>query len=102
MREAAINVALNNPNIVATYTYDMQPLVGDSALCDWQMYIIQEYCDGGTLLSALNKGTFLMNDAGLSCSPRLDLILPLLSQTARGCAYIHSKNIIHGWLRVTG
>ena len=42
LREAAINVALNSPNIVATYTYDMQPLVGDSALCDWQMYIIQE------------------------------------------------------------
>ena len=102
LREAAINVALDHSNIVATYTYDMQPLVGDSALCDWQMYIIQEFCDGGTLLSAINNGTFFMNEAGFSFSPRLDIILPLLSQIACGCAYIHSKNIIHGRFRVTG
>jgi len=65
LREVAINAALNHPNIVMTYAYDMQPLAGGEAsrqqiveveaacnngqschsypkaFCDWQMYIIQ-------------------------------------------------------------
>ena len=45
LREAAINSTLDHPNIVTTYTYDMQPL-GDEktagrGFMDWQMYIIQ-------------------------------------------------------------
>ena len=65
LSEVAINAALNHPNIVMTYAYDMQPLAGGEAsrqqiveveaacnngqschsypkaFCDWQMYIIQ-------------------------------------------------------------
>ena len=48
LREAAINATLNHPHIVTTYTYDMQPLGGDTqtrtsgrGFMDWQMHIIQ-------------------------------------------------------------
>ena len=54
----------------------------------------QEYCDGGTLLSAIPAFFDQATQA-----PRLALVLPLLSQIASGCAYIHAKNIIHGDLK---
>ena len=59
-------------------------------------HTFQEYCDGGTLLSAILADTFFDRSAQ---APRLALVLPLLSQIASGCAYIHAKNIIHGDLK---
>ena len=56
----------------------------------------QEYCDGGTLLSAISAKSFFDR---ATQAPRLALVLPLLSQIASGCAYIHAKNIIHGDLK---
>ena len=56
----------------------------------------QEYCDGGTLLSAISAMSFFDR---VTQAPRLALVLPLLSQIASGCAYIHAKNIIHGDLK---
>ena len=56
----------------------------------------QEYCDGGTLLSAILANSYFDR---ASHAPRLALVLPLLSQIASGCAYIHAKNIIHGDLK---
>ena len=56
----------------------------------------QEYCDGGTLLSAITVKSFFDR---VTQAPRLALVLPLLSQIASGCAYIHAKNIIHGDLK---
>ena len=171
LREAAINVNLNHPNIVATYGHDVQPLSAirmgvpgggedlsptGKSFADWQMFIIQEYCDGGSLLKALEGKAFFTSTAAdepdrfdsskgstatpPSGIPKLDLVLPILAQVgpvspapapalachphtpkgynpqlitfhdpcnelpphchlaqiARGCAYIHSKNIIHG------
>ena len=56
----------------------------------------QEYCDGGTLLTAISAKSFFDR---VTQAPRLALVLPLLSQIASGCAYIHAKNIIHGDLK---
>jgi len=97
LREAAINATLCHPNIVATYAHDMRPLNSQDSptggCIDWQLYLIQEYCNAGTLLTAIEeKGLF--NEA--TNMARFELILPLLTQIARGCAYIHSNNIIHG------
>jgi serine/threonine protein kinase len=55
LREAALNQSLSHPNIVATYSHDMRQL-GEGAIADWQLLIIQELCNGGSLLSALQSG----------------------------------------------
>ena len=119
LREAAINVTLDNANIVTTYTYDLQPLCGPSGSSDhqpsalweggpssplstrfqdWQLIFIQEYCDGGTLLNMISGRSGLPGVHGVSSVPlpTSDMALGLLLQIALGCAYIHSKNIIHG------
>jgi len=101
LREAAFNATLHHPNIVTTYTYDMQPL-GESTkstgrgVYDWQLYIIQEFCDGGSLYDAIRARRFWNSGDN---SPRLQQALTIASHVAAGCAYIHNKNIIHGDLK---
>jgi hypothetical protein len=58
----------------------------------------QEYCDA-SLHAVL--GAAILHDAG-SRSPNMDLVLTVLQDVARGMAYIHAKNIIHGGGRVSG
>lgn len=105
LREAAINGTMHHPNIVTTYAHDMQPLaqanmLGQAAriapFADWQLFIIQEYCDGGTLHTAIQEQRFWDKQVG---QPLLPQILAIASDIAAGCAYIHSKQIIHGDLK---
>uniref|UniRef100_A0A7R9Z8R5 Protein kinase domain-containing protein n=1 Tax=Chlamydomonas euryale TaxID=1486919 RepID=A0A7R9Z8R5_9CHLO len=99
LREAAINSTLNHTNIVATYTYDVQPLAKNAAsaggLTDWQMYIIQERCDS-SLFAAIQNRRFFDPSSG---RPRPSAILSVAADIAAGCSYIHSKSIIHGDLK---
>lgn len=147
LHEAAINATLDHRNIVSTYSYDMQPLSKQdtgNGLKDWQMYIIQEFCAGGSLFEAISQKRFyseqlrqplfreilgVSREGGsgappprasplplplpplppslLACHPRVRSLLPSTLPTppqvacdiAAGCAYIHSKNIIHGDLK---
>eukprot|EP00798_Chlamydomonas_sp_ICE-L_P015533 gene15533-21624_t len=118
LREAAINASLNHPNIVTTYSYDMKPLSpepgphmggessGDSnktvpntmpkGLMDWQLYIIQELCERGSLLNAFEEMRFFDTQREI---PKLDMVLAIAEDIASGMAYIHSRNIIHGDLK---
>ncbi|GAX77871.1 hypothetical protein CEUSTIGMA_g5313.t1 [Chlamydomonas eustigma] len=100
LQEAAINETLNHPNLVMTYASEMTPL-GDlnankRGLLDWQMHIIMDYCEGGSLQEAIRQNRLYDTDARI---PQLASVLELLAQIAQGCAYIHSKNIIHGDLK---
>ncbi len=59
MQEAALNETLQHPNVIMTYTSDMSTL-GDlngakRGVLDWQLHIIMEYADGGSLMEAIKK-----------------------------------------------
>lgn len=116
MREAAINSTLNHSNVVHTYHYDMQPLGSDPksaarGITDWQLYLIQEYCEGGSLFNAIQdklfhepksaapEGPGSSHGSSEHLQPRLSSILSVAIDIASGCSYIHSKNIIHGDLK---
>ncbi|GAX74864.1 hypothetical protein CEUSTIGMA_g2310.t1 [Chlamydomonas eustigma] len=100
LREAAINNSLDHPNIVRSYTYDMQPLGEpegpNQQFLDWQLFIVQEYCNGGNLLNAIQQRWFWDAD---TCSPRMEHVLSIARHMSSGCSYIHSKQIIHGDLK---
>ena len=64
-------------------------------LSDWQLYIIQEYCNGGNLYDAIQKRQSHAATGAVS----LLHILAVATHIASGCAYIHSKQIIHGDLK---
>jgi len=64
---------------------------GNSVQIAW---IIQEFCDLGTLISAVECGWF-RQDRKISASPELAVILPTLLDIANAMAYVHGKSIIH-------
>jgi hypothetical protein len=72
--EAAITSTVNHPNVVATFSYDIQPLTAHGSVTqggmmvspefreqmasDWKLFIVQEYCNSGSLRQALDKRHF--------------------------------------------
>ncbi|GAX82044.1 hypothetical protein CEUSTIGMA_g9472.t1 [Chlamydomonas eustigma] len=99
--EAAISSSMAHPGLVATYTYEVKPMKVDgidmksspAMVTDWKLYMVQEYCDAGSLRQAILKFKFLDVRGVL---PRMDLILTSALELASGLAHLHSKNIIHG------
>jgi len=102
--EAELSCTLSHPNLVQTYKYStrekqdkaekshkglvMPPKAGDVDQACYQTWIVQEWCDKGTL--------------GRLCShPRTDTkghieALQILTEIASGGSYLHSRGIIHG------
>ncbi|GFR40598.1 hypothetical protein Agub_g1178 [Astrephomene gubernaculifera] len=114
--EAAVSMSLAHPNIVATYTYDIKALVqkpepnemsapvGIAAAGDaeqgaaevYKLYIVQEYCNAGTLREALEKGMTGCVRAGGAFKA---LALRLALDVAQGMRHIHCCRIVHGDLK---
>ncbi|GAX77868.1 hypothetical protein CEUSTIGMA_g5310.t1 [Chlamydomonas eustigma] len=112
LREAAINEMVHHPCLVNTYTTDIHCLTDVNTapiqgVMDWQMHIIMEYCDGGSLRDALDQDLLLYDlnvyiGSNSSQAFRTQLLLKMLQilkQVATGCAYLHSQNIFHGDLK---
>ncbi|GIL63599.1 hypothetical protein Vafri_17636 [Volvox africanus] len=119
--EAAISSSLAHPNVVSTYSYDIKPLTvqgvsdpdtSDSCqspsngqngggmkiidkrpVLDWKLYLIQEYCDGGSLRTAILKRKFFDSKKG---EPRMEMILDTCMELTGGLMHLHERNIIHG------
>ncbi|KXZ48444.1 hypothetical protein GPECTOR_28g854 [Gonium pectorale] len=65
-------------------------------MMDWKLYIIQEYCDGGTLKDALDGSRWSDPETGMG-QPEVAVRVAL--EIAAGMTYIHARNIIHGDLK---
>eukprot|EP00803_Ostreobium_quekettii_P003920 evm.model.scf_1645.2 EVM.evm.TU.scf_1645.2 scf_1645:26953-31465(-) len=114
--EAAISSSIAHKNIVQTYTYSFKQLqvsaiqeleckdskcasidstsIKTTSVVDWKLYIIQEFCDGGTLRDCLDAKRILNKDSG---RPELTTIARLALETASGMCHLHSQhNIVHG------
>ncbi|KXZ50656.1 hypothetical protein GPECTOR_15g340 [Gonium pectorale] len=107
--EAAISMSMAHTNVVATYSYDIKPLVqlpgGESegaggevgdAVAAYKLYIVQELCNGGTLCHALAQGTAGAVRAGGAF--RL-MALRLALDVAQGMRHVHGCRIVHGDLK---
>ncbi|PNH02056.1 putative LRR receptor-like serine/threonine-protein kinase [Tetrabaena socialis] len=120
--EAAISLSMSHPNVVATFAYELKPLVQQpppGPAPDWgsesmsggggggappcveeadghKLYIVQELCNGGSLAQALAAGMAGSMIAG-GLSRRLALRLAL--DVAQGMAHVHSCRIVHGDLK---
>ncbi|GAX74416.1 hypothetical protein CEUSTIGMA_g1864.t1 [Chlamydomonas eustigma] len=104
LTEAAVNQMLSHDNIVNTYAHDLRALTDESlpqeteakmnaAGASWKLYIIQEYCDGGNLSEAMQRGDLFDAEKG---RPRWSWLLQLGADICRGLSYIHSQSVIHG------
>ncbi|GFH10751.1 protein kinase domain-containing protein [Haematococcus lacustris] len=124
MTEAAICRTMQHPNIVATYAYDLQVLhaasggngtLGSSQCSpahsgpgpslsplepvkhptEFKVYIIQEFCEGGTLTAAVDGG-MLEDITADQPQPIMAHVLQLATDIAAGMAHVHSRNVVHG------
>ncbi|GLI68318.1 hypothetical protein VaNZ11_012681, partial [Volvox africanus] len=98
-----------HPNVVTTYTCDLKPMHVDSqrggamtglqilneteVIQEWRLYIVQEFCDGGSLRHAIEARSFLNSATG---SPQMEWVLQMAREIAGGLQYLHEHNIIHG------
>ncbi|KAG2488951.1 hypothetical protein HYH03_012570 [Edaphochlamys debaryana] len=114
LQEAALCQSISHPNIIATYTTELQPLGGlpapasdeadDSGALgpggegrsqplvqDWRLYIVMEYADAGPLAQ-------LYGDKSIWPAPDMVNMVAIVSLArciARGLAHLHSKRIVH-------
>ncbi|KAL6763748.1 kinase-like domain-containing protein [Haematococcus lacustris] len=96
LREAAIAMSLNHSNLVATYTYGLLPLQPAVAQgLDWQLMLVQEYCQGGSLRSAIESRWLL----GQAETLDLALLLQCCVDICLGMAHLHARNLVHGDLK---
>ncbi|GLI68315.1 hypothetical protein VaNZ11_012676, partial [Volvox africanus] len=109
LMEAALSKSIFHPNVVTTYTCDLKPMHVDSqrggamtglqilneteVIQEWRLYIVQEFCDGGSLRHAIEARSFLNSATG---SPQMEWVLQMAREIAGGLQYLHEHNIIHG------
>ncbi|KAL4427122.1 hypothetical protein ABPG77_001126 [Micractinium sp. CCAP 211/92] len=124
MLEAPMSKKLHHPNIVGTSDYatllveEEEP--EDPAECcsptsnhsdlsadeEWeeqqrkgkrhhQIWMVQEYCDRGTLGDAVDRG-WLRTRPKLDAPPNLLAVLLTAQEIASALAYLHDQNILHG------
>mmetsp|Transcript_438 Transcript_438/g.1315 ORF Transcript_438/g.1315 Transcript_438/m.1315 type:complete len:743 (+) Transcript_438:113-2341(+) len=100
--EGLLSVSLNHPNIVktllhSTWKQDTQLLsTGEVTKTEEVsvMWILQEYCDRGTLIDAVERG-WLSLFRSISAKPDMISMYQTMKDVAEGMAYLHSNNIIH-------
>lgn len=92
--EAAIASNLFHKNVVATYCHDIRSLLNGNGkeATVFKFYLLQEYCNGGSLRHAVARGYFDPN----RIERHWRIIMGILVDIAQGMAYIHSKRICHG------
>ncbi|PNH09439.1 Tyrosine-protein kinase transforming protein Src [Tetrabaena socialis] len=117
--EAAISLSMSHPNVVATYTYEIKPLVHQPSTADpsaigsmgisgepepadadaYKLYIVQELCNGDSLGHALGAG---MAGSIVRGGFHKQVALRLAADVALGMAHVHSCRIVHGDLKPGG
>ncbi|GIL48212.1 hypothetical protein Vafri_4894 [Volvox africanus] len=65
---------------------------GSQAPRMWKLYLIQEFCEVGSLRVALENRMFHLSDG----QPNMPMILRLMLDVVRGLQHLHKKNIVHG------
>ncbi|KAG2435796.1 hypothetical protein HXX76_006992 [Chlamydomonas incerta] len=59
----------------------------------WKLYIVQEFCELGTLKAAVDQGYFKGTRGGL---PNMPFLLAIALDLALGLQHVHSKGVVHG------
>eukprot|EP00892_Ulva_mutabilis_P009199 jgi/Ulvmu1/6651/UM003_0289.1 len=93
--EAAIASNLSHKNVVATYSHDIRSVDApgtSNELAVFKFYLVQEFCNGGTLRSLISKGVF----APGHLDHRWEHLVRVMQDVAAGMAYMHAKRICHG------
>ncbi|KAL4529734.1 hypothetical protein Ndes2526A_g04498 [Nannochloris sp. 'desiccata'] len=91
--EALLAVDVKHPNVITTYDWSRieEPR-------GWQVWIIQERCDGGSLSQAIESGSLNKKEDKIKnpqSVPDLPIILETMREVARGMRYLHAVGEVH-------
>jgi len=100
--ESAISRELNHPNLVKTvrtssWKKDVQMMTDGKNMKKEEtlvMWMLQEFCDRGTLIDAVERG-WLSHFRSIMSKPNMASMYMTLKEICDGMAYLHSNNIIH-------
>ena len=88
--EAEVVYNLSHANIVNTLSHELKRFHDTGgAATHFKLYMIQEYCAGGTLANLVKHGHLMSKEGGV----RFERALMLLRDVAAGLAYVHSQDI---------
>lgn len=82
---------LSHANIVNTLSHELKRShdMDTTAASHFKLYMIQEYCAGGTLANLVRHGHLISKEGGV----RFERVLMLLRDVAAGLAHVHSQDI---------
>ena len=97
--EALLAVEIKHPNVITTYDWSRieEPR-------GWQVWIVQEQCDHGSLSQMIESGGFMVPENnenidddkdGEVPGPNLPVVLETVREVARGMRYLHSIGEVH-------
>lgn len=89
--EALMTRWQHHENVVATFDSAVKQV-----LRAYEIWIVMELCEGGSLLRWIDKGYFRSSASFHEGGPDLPLILTAATQIAEGLAFLHANDIIHG------
>jgi len=102
--EGSLGMMLNHPNVVKTLTMsshesDLERIRLEGADQNGKenghtVWIIQQYCDAGTLIEAVERGDFQVNQS-LQGQPDYLAIYHILHDIASGMAHLHANHLLH-------
>eukprot|EP00879_Flechtneria_rotunda_P020363 GHRR01021415.1.p1 GENE.GHRR01021415.1~~GHRR01021415.1.p1 ORF type:complete len:591 (+),score=196.37 GHRR01021415.1:254-1774(+) len=125
--ETVVSSTMSHPNVVQVYTYMINPLtVGDKLgrkagssvstqndaaaseagegcpakpnnISGWELKLIMEYCDQGTLRDALDRQWLIKGSGATFLQP--SLVLSLAHDVAAAMLHLHSQGVVHGDLK---
>jgi len=93
LREVQLSASMSHEKVVKILDYDTSSGFTKGRQLDI-LWIVQELCDMGDLVSATERG-FLRVERKITSPPDLKVCRSVLSDIAEGMAFIHSCNIIH-------
>ncbi|WIA15154.1 hypothetical protein OEZ85_001840 [Tetradesmus obliquus] len=70
---------------------------GNRSISGWELRLVMEYCDQGTLREALDQKCFLRNSSNGYLAPTISL--SLAHDIAAALLHLHSEGVVHGDLK---
>ncbi|KAK9802666.1 hypothetical protein WJX73_002782 [Symbiochloris irregularis] len=81
---------------MSTYTSSMWAQTKTEACVIVERWLIMEYCPGGSLQDAVEKGLFHSSTAERGSQPDFNLILSMATDIASGVHFLHQRGFLHG------
>mmetsp|Transcript_20592 Transcript_20592/g.44765 ORF Transcript_20592/g.44765 Transcript_20592/m.44765 type:complete len:483 (+) Transcript_20592:393-1841(+) len=93
LSEVKLTESLDHPGVVKILEHGTSTEKARGTHTD-VLWIVQEFCDMGTLTDAAERGWFRVK-RHITAPPDMAVILPTLRDIAAAMAYVHDKGVIH-------